>query len=142
MSSIQLNLGFPLTATCRQGITGEIPTKRCRKCGEEKPIASFTLFSVTGSQGRRNTCKSCEAEMHKLRRKLKKANPTPPPGPCPVCGKHTVHWVLDHSHTTSAFRGYICNDCNLGMGKFDDNPNIIYKAWRYLTNATKNDTAR
>ena len=142
MSSIQLNLGFPLTATCRQEATGETHTKQCRKCGEHKPLHMFSTFSVSGSEGRRNTCKSCSNEMAKIRHKLKRSYPVPPPGRCPVCDKQTNHWVLDHCHTTSEFRGYICNDCNLGIGKFDDNPNIIYKAWRYLTNATKNDTTR
>ena len=126
---------------CRQEVTGETLTKECRKCGEVKPIAEFSLFSVVGSSGRRNTCKSCESEMASLRKRLKRTHPKPAPGPCPVCGKHTVKWVLDHSHTSNTFRGYICNDCNLGMGKFDDNPNIIYKAWKYLTNATTTNTS-
>jgi hypothetical protein len=133
MLSIPFYLGFLSTATCKQEPTGPTPTKQCRKCGYTLPLDEFPLFSQKGTTGRRNTCRMCGNEMQNIRRKLKRDNPAPPPGPCPVCGKHTTHWVLDHCHFTKQFRGYICNDCNLALGKFDDNPHTVYSAWRYLT---------
>jgi hypothetical protein len=75
----------------------------------------------------------------KVRNTLRKANPPPPPGRCPVCLTHTDAWVLDHNHLTDRFRGYICNSCNLGFGKFNDDPEVLKRALSYLldyTNAT------
>ena len=31
------------------------------------------------------------------------------------------------------FRGYICDACNLGLGKFKDDPAIVKKALDYLS---------
>jgi len=73
-----------------------------------------------------------------LRRKLKKQNPPPPPGLCPICEKHTEAWVLDHCHDTDQFRGYICSQCNLGLGCFDDQPSIVAKALSYLIDEVQN----
>ena len=81
--------------------------------------------------------------MSKIRNQLRKKHPAPPPGICPVCEHHTDSWVLDHNHLTEAFRGYICNSCNLGFGKFHDDPAIVRRALHYLldyTNATTTDS--
>ena len=74
----------------------------------------------------------------KLRAKLRKENPTPKPGKCPICDTYTTRWVLDHCHDTHTFRGYICDPCNLGLGKLKDDPTIVAKALKYLqTNGSK-----
>lgn len=78
--------------------------------------------------------------MSRLRSKLRKQNPPPPPGPCPVCERHTESWVLDHNHLTESFRGYICNSCNLGFGKFNDDPEILKRALIYLLDYTNETT--
>jgi hypothetical protein len=39
---------------------------------------------------------------------------------------------LDHDHVTGAFRGFICDSCNTGMGKFRDNPDLMQRAIDYL----------
>ena len=41
-------------------------------------------------------------------------------------------WVLDHNHETGEFRGWICNDCNNALGKFNDDPKVLRIAIRYL----------
>ena len=38
----------------------------------------------------------------------------------------------DHSHTTGLVRGLLCEDCNEGVGMFDDNPELIHNAIAYL----------
>lgn len=107
--------------------------KKCRKCKEEKEIKDFPFFS-TSAAGRKNTCKKCSKELAKLRKKLKKQNPPPEKGKCPICKCITTNWVLDHCHFDSSFRGYICNDCNLGLGKFNDDKAILKNALKYLEN--------
>lgn len=45
---------------------------------------------------------------------------------------------------TEQFRGYICNSCNLGIGKFNDDPAVVWRAFIYLTdytNATQTHSA-
>lgn len=113
-------------------------TKICRNCRAHKEITDFPFFS-TNEAGRKNTCKSCTRHLSQIRRKLKIQNPPPPSGPCPICGQHTDSWILDHCHFTDVFRGYICNSCNLGIGRFNDDINLLYKAIYYLEQNDKSD---
>lgn len=108
-------------------------TKQCRACGQLLPIESFPHFS-TSKAGRKNTCKSCTRALAEVRTYLREKNPPPAPGPCPICLQHTDTWVLDHCHFSSTFRGYICNSCNLGLGRFNDDPRYLLKALHYLIN--------
>ena len=116
-----------LQPTPSQAVTGQ----KCIKCNEVKSLESFDLFQTGG--GIRNTCRSCRSEMSKLRTQLRKTNPVPAPGACPICEKRTETWILDHCHTTNAFRGYICDRCNRGLGCFGDSPLTVKKALDYLS---------
>jgi Recombination endonuclease VII len=39
---------------------------------------------------------------------------------------------IDHNHTTGELRKVLCNDCNVGLSRFNDDPNILLKAYTYL----------
>ena len=39
---------------------------------------------------------------------------------------------IDHCHTDKLYRGLICNDCNLGLGRFKDDPEKLKLAIIYL----------
>jgi hypothetical protein len=39
---------------------------------------------------------------------------------------------VDHCHSTNAIRGLLCFNCNIGLGKFRDDPKILLAAARYL----------
>lgn len=62
-------------------------------------------------------------------------------GVCAICGqKETTrnqHGVLslalDHDHRTGTFRGFLCFNCNIGLGKFKDSPELLARAITYLT---------
>jgi hypothetical protein len=110
-------------------------TKICRNCKNEKDISEFPFFS-TSDAGRKNTCKCCNNELSSLRRNLRCQNPPPIPGNCPICNNYTTTWILDHCHFDNVFRGYICNSCNLGIGRFNDDVNILHKAIEYLNKNT------
>lgn len=40
--------------------------------------------------------------------------------------------AVDHCHTTSKIRGLLCFDCNTGIGKLGDNPQLIERAAEYV----------
>jgi hypothetical protein len=56
------------------------------------------------------------------------------PSVCDLCGKppgkHALH--LDHDHITGEFRGWLCHNCNTGIGKLRDDPVLLEKAALYL----------
>jgi hypothetical protein len=105
--------------------------KICRACKNEFLIQDFPLFSTSGA-GRKNTCNTCSRRLNAVRKKLKLQNRPPDAGPCPICGVHTMNWILDHCHFNDSFRGYICNSCNLGLGRFNDDMHLLFKAIEYL----------
>ena len=63
---------------------------------------------------------------------------------CKICGK-TVHKapknskdkqnqaVIDHDHKTGKLRGLLCHQCNIGIGNFKDDVNILMNAILYLS---------
>lgn len=64
----------------------------------------------------------------------------PMPTLCECCGNpevriqvgriHGLH--LDHCHDTNIFRGWLCNACNLGIGKLGDTVESLERALAYL----------
>ncbi len=57
-------------------------------------------------------------------------------GDCPICLK-TKALVWDHDHETGNRRGWICNTCNLGLGKLGDTIEALDRARVYLLAAPK-----
>ena len=59
---------------------------------------------------------------------------------CPICGKRTDDFVVDHDHTCcsgkkscgACVRGLVCSSCNWGLGQFSDDPEILLAAAAYL----------
>lgn len=55
---------------------------------------------------------------------------------CPICQKTTivgiVKVVLDHNHHTGKVRGWLCESCNTGIGRFDDSPELVERAKSWL----------
>lgn len=57
---------------------------------------------------------------------------------CGICGatessggKKQLH--VDHDHTTGKIRGLLCNHCNLGIGHFKDDTELLQAAIKYLS---------
>lgn len=56
-------------------------------------------------------------------------------GACAICLKPCPSGkslAVDHDHTTGAVRALLCIKCNQGIGQFDDNPQLLQAAIRYL----------
>jgi hypothetical protein len=53
-------------------------------------------------------------------------------GVCGVCGRESDQFVVDHDHDTGQIRGVLCHKCNLGLGQFNDDHELLLKAASYL----------
>lgn len=54
---------------------------------------------------------------------------------CKICDtefKSSKDTHIDHSHDTNRVRGLLCNNCNMALGQFNDNTDIMDKAIEYL----------
>jgi hypothetical protein len=52
---------------------------------------------------------------------------------CAICGARftdTPH--IDHDHESGVVRGLLCGQCNVGIGMFHDDPDVVYAASLYL----------
>jgi hypothetical protein len=59
-------------------------------------------------------------------------------GTCAICespqpGYGRRRFCIDHDHKTGEKRGLLCYACNLGLGKFKDNPTLLDRAMKYLS---------
>ncbi len=118
--------------------------KKCNKCKQDLPLSEFSKHSA--SNYLRPECKKCNNILSKQRKQLKKQHGLPPNNyACPICGRSeneissgggnkSTRWVLDHNHDTNQFRGWLCHNCNMGIGAFKDSVDILKKAIEYLNN--------
>lgn len=61
-------------------------------------------------------------------------------GGCAICGSppdagDPIHprLAIDHCHQTGKARGLLCFLCNSALGRFDDKPELLLRAYAYLT---------
>lgn len=55
---------------------------------------------------------------------------------CSICGhqpnENEIRLHIDHDHNTGLFRGLLCMECNLGLGKFKEDSELLIKASLYI----------
>jgi hypothetical protein len=131
--------------------------KRCRKCGDEKPLSDFSP-DKKNLDGKKGWCKACMREQIKmirlknpekysieysrranLKSRLKGYGLTLEDydhlskDGCHICGgQEKLNFALDHCHKSGKFRGLLCRWCNNGLGHFKDDPKLLERAIAYL----------
>jgi hypothetical protein len=118
-----------------EGGIGEVAitqSRKCHKCGVTKSLLEYYL----DRDGHQIRCKICASHDDKVRTKVKKFAP-PISATCDCCGRIPHKFVLDHDHATESFRGWLCERCNIGLGKFGDNLDGLMKAVEYLKRTAK-----
>ena len=92
---------------------------------------------------RRPSCGTCRKELEgvnlspQVRKEWSQKKPHNMPFECPICFKRTIAGVtckivLDHNHKTGEPRGWICDSCNTGIGRFKDDVEILKRAMGFL----------
>lgn len=112
----------------------------CRKCGDEKPqtLEHFPPHKKTMS-GFDSWCRPCRREYRKLYRRMPGVRPDQQAyiaiarnsDACIICAA-TEALVVDHDHRTGRVRGSLCQRCNMGLGHFRDDPELLELAAMYL----------
>lgn len=110
---------------------------------------------ITERYSRNNNCVACSGEqsresyknnikkinirrnINKKKRRESKAG-RPKPEICEACNQPHNKIVFDHCHTNGHFRGWICDDCNVALGRVKDNIDTLLKLAKYLQEDLKN----
>ena len=120
-------------------VTGLNVTKKCKVCKKQKDASEF----YRNGTWLRPECKECYLYNQSLYVRLRKKQTPPDPGtPCECCGIVGATLCWDHDHKTGKHRGWICSNCNTGIGKLGDNVEGVQKAVDYLEEANSLDDSK
>ena len=112
----------------------------CARCKQQKPeTLEFFPPHKRKTNGLDSWCRTCRSEYRKQTRlpngikpeEHNRAYAARETGVCVICGQ-TVFIVIDHDHATGMVRGALCTNCNLGLGHFKDDPELLEFAALYL----------
>lgn len=111
-----------------------VTTRRCYKCGIEKPLNEFYIRKTWGAGQRMGECKVCSTEIaaawNRKNRLINKYGITEEiyrqmikdqRGLCKICKRPPgkVRLSVDHDHKTEKVRGLLCGPCNVSLGYFE-----------------------
>ena len=118
----------------------------CNVCFILKPSKEFDINQrdSKGRPTRRPSCIACRSRMDlkkippREERRWKKERPRKGSlFQCPLCQKHSIAFVnakivLDHDHVHGKIRGFLCDSCNTGLGRFKNGVNLLQNAMDYV----------
>ena len=128
-------------------------TKICAKCGKSSDEVEFGMRANSyGKMYLWHRCKECHSAIERgrlnaARKKWGKGSNKirdnkPPEGtPCDCCGKPMTHsgkfaMHFDHDRVIEEFRGWLCKQCNVGIGNLGDDLEGLQRAIQYRTTNT------
>lgn len=123
----------------------------CSKCKADKP-ATADVFPLNPKKknGFDSWCRSCYANRKKMERRGKYRGMISDQhlkillesvSECTICGE-TGTMQVDHDHKRNIIRGLLCNRCNLGLGHFRDDPDLLEFARIYILASLDDNEAR
>ena len=65
-------------------------------------------------------------------KEMEKLMGRPRPVKCEICNQKTDKIVFDHCHKTGKPRGWICDRCNVVLGRVNDNIKLLQDLIKYL----------
>jgi len=124
----------------------QFPKKICNICHRLMKTDNFdkNQNGINNRSVRRPSCHDCRKELdgvkmsNETRQKWNKTKPINIPYECPICCKRTIAGitskvVLDHNHKNGQARGWVCDSCNTGIGRFKDNQELIKRAIKHIS---------
>ena len=123
--------------------------KKCGRCGEIKDLSEFNKDIYTSTK-LTSLCKECVKIKGYFYRNSNQGVTTLLKSRygvtdieldkylkteyCEICGDRLTgkNKHLDHDHKTGKYRGTLCKYCNVGLGHFRDNPELLILAAEYL----------
>jgi len=113
----------------RKKLYREKPDVKARKNERERYYHSLKKENPDYIRKRKNTELKCyyNIDIVQYEKMLQQQNNT-----CAICKSIMQKPCVDHCHATNKIRGILCNDCNLGLGKFKDNVDSLRSAIEYL----------
>ncbi len=112
--------------------TGQKHTRECSICKTDKSLSEFPNHKRDHQHGKDTRCRDC-LKKYNRGKSIAKKNATPKPERCECCNTKTSKLCLDHCHDTFEFRGWLCMNCNTGIGRLGDNLEGLQKAINYLS---------
>ena len=114
--------------------------KKCYVCEETKPhIKQYFDIGVSTKSGLvhlKGLCKSCSREGSRIAKELRSLHLKDKTENCDCCGWHVSEvkrdFHLDHCYKTGRFRGWLCPQCNRGIGNLGESVEGLEKAISYL----------
>ena len=112
----------------------------CKGCGDALEDTNRYACTMGAKVYLSNTCRPCKRTQAVTIYHLRKQHPKPPTGSaCECCGR-IDKLQLDHAHGgTRAWRGFLCRQCNIGIGHLGDSSEGVAKALAYLAAAKERE---
>jgi hypothetical protein len=110
----------------------EDSVQECKECHILLPLTAFTTHTLRGDGAYYllNKCRECGTILQSERWAIRK-NAPPKPDNCDICHENKK-LELDHLHGTTKARGWVCRNCNTGIGALGDTLDKVLRAAIYL----------
>lgn len=104
--------------------------KTCYMCKKNKSINMFHKDSRRKDKLYR-FCKECVSIYNRSKKYNIETSKIINSKKCEICN-NDQNIYIDHCHLTNKFRGFLCRECNFGLGNFKDSILLLKKSIKYL----------